>query len=860
MATVYLARDLRHERHVALKLFNPELGAVLGVERFLSEIKVTANLQHPNLLPLFDSGEAAGLLFYVMPFVDGESLRARLERQKQLPVDEAVHIATGIAAALDYAHRHGVIHRDLKPENILLHEGEPLIADFGIALAVRKAAGERITQTGLSLGTPLYMSPEQATGDRDVDARTDIYSLGAVLYEMLSGEPPHTGATAQAIMARLMTEEPRPLTMIRRNVPPHVEAAVSRALEKLPADRFQNAGEFRDALLIPLATSASTSSARARRTWRLARYALWTAAAAALVLLGVAAGNRSGVALAPPLVTRFDMVIKSSTPVDPAIEWLAITPSGSHIMYVGRGSGGWQLFARALNEDSSRAIAGTEGAATAAFSPDGEWILFRTNDDRGRSLKKVRWGGGTAVEIAKDARFASWGSKGDIVYQSNVGRVGLWRLPADGGAAVQLTRPDSTTTDIYDPNVSFLPAGDAVLFTIFEHRNSDGTAGRLAAVTLDGRIKRFGVAGAFPVYVNPGYVLFLSAPHQVSIAPFDARRLEFTGPTTTVLDGIVTRPAGMPIFAVSANGQVMAYRRADAESRLAIVADGGQTTPLPGDARTYQHPHLSPDGKRVAVEVSTKGSQHDVWVYDITSTALTRLTLDGHSGNPVWSPDGKRIAFSRDEGRVSGTHVFSIASDGSGQPELLVGGSASQWPGQWTPDGQTFIYDERARTERMHIMAITNGVRRQMVVSAQYEARLPAVSPDGRWLAYTSDETNRTEVYVRPIAAGASGKWQVSTEGGTQPVWSRDGKTLYYRGNQSILAASIDAGPSAISVGPRRVFAPDRFTMNNTINFSTTADANRLMVLIPTGEAAHVAVVVNWMDEVKAKLSAGQAK
>src|SRR5499427_8697658 len=208
MATVYLARDTRHERRVALKVLRPELGAVLGVERFLSEIRVTANLQHSNLLPLFDSGEADGLLFYVMPYVDGESLRAKLQRETQLPIAEAVRIATAVAGALDYAHRHGVIHRDLKPENILLHEGQPLVADFGIALAVRNAGGNRITQTGLSLGTPQYMSPEQATGDRTVDGRTDIYSLAAVLYEMLTGDPPHTASTAQAVIAKVLTDRP----------------------------------------------------------------------------------------------------------------------------------------------------------------------------------------------------------------------------------------------------------------------------------------------------------------------------------------------------------------------------------------------------------------------------------------------------------------------------------------------------------------------------------------------------------------------------------------------------------------------------------------------------------------------------
>src|SRR3954462_10582382 len=260
MATVYLAQDLRHHRQVAIKLMRPELSAVIGAERFLSEIRTTANLQHPHILPLFDSGEVDGVLYYAMPFVVGESLRDRLSREKQLPIGDAVRIATEVASALDYAHRHGVIHRDIKPENILLHDGSAIVADFGIALAVTQAGGSRMTQTGLSLGTPFYMSPEQAMGERTITARSDIYSLGAVLYEMLIGEPPFTGPTVQAIVARTMSENPRPLTAQRRAVSPHVEAVVLQALEKLPADRFSTAGEFAAAL------SAGGSATPAERT------------------------------------------------------------------------------------------------------------------------------------------------------------------------------------------------------------------------------------------------------------------------------------------------------------------------------------------------------------------------------------------------------------------------------------------------------------------------------------------------------------------------------------------------------------------------------------------------------------------
>jgi eukaryotic-like serine/threonine-protein kinase len=255
MATVYLAHDLKHDRDVAIKVLKPELAAVLGAERFLSEIRVTANLQHPNLLPLFDSGAADGLLYYVMPYLEGETLRARVQRERQLAVEETLRLVSLMAGALDFAHARGVIHRDLKPENILLQAGQPVIADFGIALAVAQAGGERVTQTGISLGTPHYMSPEQAAGDREVDARSDQYALAALAYEMLVGEPPHTGATAQVIIARLMTDTPRSITSVRPAVPKGIDADVRRALSKTPADRFPSCGDFARALASHVATS-----------------------------------------------------------------------------------------------------------------------------------------------------------------------------------------------------------------------------------------------------------------------------------------------------------------------------------------------------------------------------------------------------------------------------------------------------------------------------------------------------------------------------------------------------------------------------------------------------------------------------
>src|SRR2546428_2871533 len=328
MATVYLARDLKHDRAVALKVLRPELAAVLGIERFLSEIRVTAHLQHPHILPLFDSGQVGGLIYYVMPHVEGESLRRRLEREKQLPIEEAVRLASGIASALDYAHRHGVIHRDIKPENILFQDGQAVVADFGIALALSAAAGSRLTETGLSLGTPQYMSPEQATGDRLIDARSAIHSLASVLYEMLAGEPPHTGPTVQSVIAKVLTDRPRPLRQLRESVPPHVEAAVLKALAKVPADRFQTAAEFVDALARPAWALATPG--------RLGRPALRDVAPWAVA--GLATGLALWVSLRPrpepPArpVARFTLALPLSAPLAEAGPARALFPDGSRIV------------------------------------------------------------------------------------------------------------------------------------------------------------------------------------------------------------------------------------------------------------------------------------------------------------------------------------------------------------------------------------------------------------------------------------------------------------------------------------------------------------------------------------------------
>ncbi len=507
MATVYLARDLRHDRPVALKLLNPELGAVLGVERFLAEIKVTANLQHPNLLPLFDSGEAGGHLFYVMPFVEGESLRVRLEREKQLPIEDALRIAVACANALDYAHGHGVIHRDLKPENILLQHGQPVVADFGIALAVSKAGGNRITQTGLSLGTPQYMSPEQATGDRVIDGRSDIYSLAAVTYEMLAGEPPHLGNTAQAIIARVLTDKPRPVRSSRSAVPEHVEAALDLALQKLPADRFATAREFAEALQGRGATLATT---RVTAPGAPAGAAGWRArlrdpmvlglAAVAVASLGFAATRlRRPEAPVPPPTVRFLFGGGDSTRAIQNYPWpAAISPDGSMLVFaVARPGLPTIFYLRRLNQVVPQPIPGTENGSQPLFSPDGQWLAFEADSKE----KKVRLDGSAPVTIAAGGfdNGADWSTRNELIVGSTGKSRGLSRVSVAGGELAALTQPDSAKgeTDHLWPIAT--PDGRSVVFAVWS--GAIATA-RLAITSLDHpEVRPLNIKGVRPLAV-----------------------------------------------------------------------------------------------------------------------------------------------------------------------------------------------------------------------------------------------------------------------------------------------------------------------------------------------------------------------
>ena len=466
MATVFLADDLKHERKVALKVLEPELAAVVGAERFLAEIRTTANLQHPNILPLFDSGEADGLLFYVMPYVRGESLRDRLDRDQQLPVADAVRMVTSVAEALDYAHRQGVIHRDIKPANVLLQDGKPMVSDFGIALAVGSAGHDRLTETGLSLGTPSYMSPEQATGSRTIGARADVYALACVLYECLAGEPPFTASTPQAVLGRIVTGEAEPVSRHRPGVPANVESAITRGLEKVPADRFASAKDF----AVALADAAFRYGSDEMGPVGHARRTVLLASAVAALVVGVGLGwlMGRGALLQPDLrYGAFDLPLQVGQRVGSPV---AISPDGTRLAYVTEIDGGdrAELWIRDRSEPEATIVLERDLLETPVFSPDGERVaVVAWDQDRvwrivslavdGRDVATVLGGGSADRVLRGNNRMGlAWGEDGYLYTGSGAGLV---RIPEGGGAPELVTRADTEAGEVGHYSPSALPAG-----------------------------------------------------------------------------------------------------------------------------------------------------------------------------------------------------------------------------------------------------------------------------------------------------------------------------------------------------------------------------------------------------------------
>ena len=874
MATVYLAEDLKHDRKVAIKVLHPELSAVIGGERFLTEIKTTASLQHPHILGLIDSGAADGLLYYVMPFIEGETLRGWLVRERQLPVDTAVRIAKEVASALEFAHKRGVVHRDIKPENILLQDGQALVADFGIALAVQQAGGSRMTQTGMSLGTPAYMSPEQAMGDRDIGPRSDVYALGAMTYEMLAGEPPFIGPSSQAIVAKVLTENPPPLRPKRPTVPPAVEGAVLTALQKLPADRFGSAKEFIDALegsgkgVTYPATVAMTAAHPATRASRALVYGL------AAALLGTAALAAWGwLRPEPPRsVSRYGLAFAEG---QAPIGRIVLNPDGSRLVYQGPGDSGQQrqLWVKRRDEYRATPLPGTTPTGSQYISPDGEWIAFGQNFQ----LKKMPITGGAVTSLADSVNAGAgvaWLDDGTIVYVQR-GTFNLMRVSEAGGPSTLLRAPEAQGRYLVRPEA--LPRGRGVLFISCTTNCVSGDLWVLDLASGDARLllpgERYGA------YLSSGHVAYIARDGQVFAAPFDLKALAFRSTPVPVLGGVAMTNGFVRNLAVSSTGTLV-MEVGDAASggsgerhTLVWVDRKGAQRPV-DSAWTFRLTQnagnvgwaLSPDGRRLAIGLNTETGD-DVWIKELPAGPLSRMTFDStDDSRPRWTPDGRSVMYS-----VRKTELRRQRADGTGDTEIILTftdpGSIDEVLS--SPDGRWLVYRRGGAVGEIggrNIFGIRPGVDSApvpLVAKPGVDESAAALSPDGKWLAYVSNETGRDEIYVRPFPATDTGKWQVSTNGGQAPLWAHSGRELFFvDGERNMVVAPVQGGAS-LQFGARRILfnlGDDLYLPNSEhyTPFDLTSDDQRFVMarVVRRGEAAErtFVLVENWFEELKAKV------
>jgi serine/threonine-protein kinase len=860
MATVYLAHDLKHDRDVAIKLLHPDLAAALGGERFLSEIKTTARLQHPHILPLLDSGEADGLLYYVMPYVRGETLRTRLEREKQLPIGDALRIATEVADALAAAHAIGIIHRDIKPENILLQGGHALVADFGIALAVQHAGTARMTQTGMSLGTPQYMSPEQAMGEKTVDARADVYALGAVTYEMLAGEPPFTGNTVQAIVAKLITDPARPLTELRKSVPLHVEAVVLSALEKVPADRMPSAAAFGQALGdTSFATRGSPTATRQRgktasplvrrERWVLIGLNVVLAAVALLVWL-----DRP----APPPTSRQQVLLwkhRIPYPLAPGARFLgtqaAIAPDGSSIVYTDSTAAGYMLMRKLRNAAEATPLAGTEGGVSPFFSPDGKWVGYSTFDNK---LRKVPVTGGGSVTLADDInpeyKTSAWLDDGTIVYSGNPAGP-LKRVPADGGPSVRIAFPGALglVASLWP-----LPGGRGFLFTSCP--GNCAISSNVYAWDIATDSAHLLVPAAAGAWFSPagGQLLYTSREGGLYASAFDPKRLALTSGAVPVLEDVEPTNFTLSYSGAALYGTGSAART---QAELVWVARDGRAASFDSTWRgRFEYPKLSPDGKALAVSVRDKKT--DLWIYRADGSRVRVDAPGAANWRPSWLPDGLSLTFvsvgnPEDPNDVA---VYQVASDGSAGAVQLQKHQFGIWEAEVSRDRQWLVMrmDEEGSNGNLRFRRLIGDTTVKPLLVDPNNTLSIALSPDSRWLAFTSNEAaGQVDVYVASFPDMKS-KRLISSGGGTEPRWSRDGRELFWVSGGRMMVAPVVPGPSFHAGSPRVLFPVEGYRRaRNHPQYDVAADGRFVMIREAAG-AVGATYAENWFAELLAKV------
>ena len=879
MGEVYRARDMRLDREVAIKILpEPFASDAQRIARFEREAKTLATLNHPHIAQIYGVEEEAGTRALVMELVDGETLADRLTRGA-IPVHEALLLAQQIVEALDAAHEHGIVHRDLKPANIKLRpDGMLKVLDFGLAKALDMPGvnashqtesptitSPAMTHVGGILGTAAYMAPEQAKG-KPVDRRADIWAFGCVLYEMLTGRRPFAGEDVTDLVVAVMSKEPV-WAALPSDTPPRVVELLRRCLTKQVKDRLRDIGDARFELH-GLDAAVGQSLPTGRRLPGVSR--LWFAATMIAAIAGTATatmlyfGDRSDTASLPP--SRFVIATRpASTLYSNTLSDVAVSPDGRRIVFtsVTGTPASRHLYTRSLDRLDITPIPGTLGGRYPFLSPDGAWVGFQNS---GTTLMRVGILGGPATKIVDPGASlygASWASDDTIVFATASSR-GLLRVPAAGGEPIRLTSVDATRGEIAHMHPEVLPGGGAVLFTAWS--GSDASS-RIALLSLEsGEVRHLIPGGANPRYAATGHIVFGLAG-SLRAVPFDLARLEVIGEPASVLDGANTKTGGGVDFSFSREGSLVYIPpfQTYTPQTFVWVDRTGRETPIAIEPGAYGEPRLAPDGKRLAVTVREPGSANlDIWVYELSRGTATRLTSQpGQDWYSLWTLDGQRVVFGSDQdGEVR--NLYWTLADGTGQPERLTNSVATQSPWTWSSDGQLLIYQQGRPSSSVwdiHALSVNDRTAR-VLLGTEFMEFSPSVSPDGRWIAYSSNETGSLEIYVRPFPNIGAGKWRVSTGGGFEPTWSPNSRELFYRNHDksTMMGVSIRIEPVFTASTPIVLFKDGYVRAAGGRTYDVSPDGQRFLMVKQSGgeqetlTASQVVVVLNWFEMLRRQL------
>jgi eukaryotic-like serine/threonine-protein kinase len=855
MGEVYRARDPRLGRDVAIKTLPAGLAADgERLQRFELEARAASQLSHPNILTIHDIGTTDGCPYIVSELLEGENLRERLQKGA-IPQRKAAEIGVAVANALAAAHSCGIVHRDLKPENLFLtRDGRVKVLDFGIAKLTQPDHEQQsvsptvtiLTEVGTAVGTLGYMAPEQMSG-QPVDHRADIFALGAILHEMMAGAPAFRRDSRIGTVNAVLESDPPPLPA---TVAPAIGRVISRCVEKDPNERFQSARDL--AFALTALSDVATASADHRRRAAGATKVDWRIAALASLVVATIAG---GVAWSlrssstPSRVTKH-FSFQPMPPINSIL--LDLSRNGSRLAFTAAESPGGrrQLYVKAFDDTDAKLLVGTDGANAPFFSPDGQWIGFSADG----KLKKVATQGGTPVTLcdAPEVLGGSWNENGQIVIAMR--SQGLKRVSAEGGTPEPVTTPDQSRGEIDHHAPHWLPGGKAFLFTL----HAGPEVFRVAVRSLDSGEQRTLIEDGFDArYAESGHIVYGRA-NTLLAAPFDLERLSITGPSVPVVENATTiDDSGVAGFSLASDGTLVFLPAIPIGGRrLTWVDRTGKAEALPSPPQGYDYPSLSPDGRRVAVQIS-EGARNNIFVYELGTDLLRRVTLDGSESRPVWSSDGKRLTYAAR--RKEQRHIFWHALDGSAAAESLVMSRNDVWPGGWTPDGAGLVYIESHPTEISDIKLLRrdgNASGIVPLVEGPTEDRWPSVSPDGRWILFSAMDRRTYQVYVRPFAGGAP--FQVSTDGGMQARWSRDGREVFYRVSGRMMRAPIQTEPELIVGKPEQLFAAAyHFSEDGPPNYDVSADGKRFLMITRGAEEqspSAIRVVVDWYEELKRRV------